>query len=129
MLTHHQSSASSYWTTHLASESLRHLSGRQKSKQSSCSPIVSILTRQSAWQGADMAESAPEDRSNDSATFLLDLGLRSLAGGNAEAALDRLGACVQHLRSDGGGGEQLDAQLGAVLGSQVWTCLAFSAWT
>ena len=34
---------------------------------------------------------------------------------------DRLGACVQHLRSDGGGGEQLDAQLGAVLGSQVRT--------
>ena len=70
-------------------------------------------------QGADMAASAPEDRSNDAATFFLDIGLRSLAGGNSEAALDRLGTCAQHLRAGPANGGPAGEQLGAVLGSQV----------
>lgn len=76
-----------------------------------------VFTSQHAEQGAELAASAPEDRSNDSATFLLDIGLRSLAGGNAEAALDRLGACAEHLRHSHA--EHAGEQLGAVLGSQV----------
>ena len=78
-----------------------------------------------------MAASAPEDRGNDAATFFLDIGLRSLAGGNAEAALDRLGTCAQHLRAgqasaaeEGPAGEQL----GAVLGSQVRLWRAWDEW-
>ena len=73
-------------------------------------------------QGANMAASAPEDRCNDAATFFLDIGLRSLAGGNAEAALDRLGTCAQHLRAgpaSTANGGPAGEQLGAVLGSQV----------
>ena len=69
------------------------------------------------------------------ASFMLQLGLRSFAGGNLDAALHRLSLCEQQLRAmlpdsgdgrDAAGGtqpaaagavEQLSIQLGAVCGS------------
>ena len=73
-----------------------------------------------------------ESAERSTASFMLQLGLRSFAGGNLEAALHRLGACEQQLRAmlpgatdraDTAEGateavdEQLSIQLGAVCGS------------
>ena len=73
-------------------------------------------------QATELAAGAPESTSSDSATFFLDLGLRSLAGGNVPAAQHRLESCRQHLEASIAqqpGDEQLRSRLGAVRGSQA----------
>ena len=77
-------------------------------------------------------QGAAESPERSTASFMLQLGLRSFAGGNLDAALHRLGACEQQLRAmlpgsatraDAAEGateavdEQLSIQLGAVCGS------------
>ena len=61
------------------------------------------------------------DGSSPVAAFYLDLGLKSLAGNNFEAALHRLDCCKVHLLKAlaAHGDTALYTKLGAVCGSQV----------
>ena len=53
------------------------------------------------------------------ATFFLELGLKSMAGKNFSAALQRLGRCKELLIAAADGACVPNAKLGAVCGSQV----------
>ena len=78
-----------------------------------------------------MSQGGEESAERSTAAFMLQLGLRSFAGGNIDAALHRLSICEQQLRAmlpdadaangaqpgAAAAGEQLSIQLGAVCGS------------
>lgn len=70
----------------------------------------------------DKQTSGVQDADAIKAAFLLELGLRSMLGGNGIAAQERLEACRRLLlaaRDSRGSSPELRAQLGAVCGAQV----------
>ena len=85
-----------------------------------CRPCHRCLIAQSPWKC--IGNHIKSTRAGKHAEFLEQLALRSLAGGNVEAAINRLGLCKDALLaevSSSGYTSELSYRLGNVIGTQV----------